>query len=43
VEMRVYFQRPTQVVLRIRIIGQAVVDHAGMKQEQRIITESRII
>ena len=37
VEMRVCFQRTTQKVFCSRILAQAVVDHAGMKQEQRVI------
>src|ERR1700693_6271179 len=36
-EMRVRFQGAAQTVFGVGIPGQAVVNHAGMKQEQRII------
>src|ERR1700685_2642285 len=37
-EVRVGFQGTIQKVFCIRILGQAAIDHAGMKQEQRIVS-----
>jgi hypothetical protein len=37
VKVRVYLQSTGQKVLGLRVLGQGVVDHAGMKQKKRIV------